>query len=246
MSRWRCICAYDGTGYSGWQTQPTRDAVQDVIEAALVKIFKTPIRLHGSGRTDAGVHALAQVFHFDADWTHSSENLLIALNSNLPASIQVQSIERVADDFHARYSATGKRYHYRIFSGQAAPFETRYCLSMPHKLDVEAISRAGQCLLGEHNFSAFTAENGNEPDKDNPVKDFQLFKIEEDGPWIQLTFESSGFLYKMVRSLAGALIRVGRGKISPEQFREILESGIRTKDVVTAKPRGLFLEKVYY
>ena len=246
MSRWKCTCAYDGTRFAGWQTQPTQDAVQDRIEAALFKILKTQVRIQGSGRTDAGVHALAQVFHFDADWGHSHANLLSALRTNLPASVKIHSVEEVPADFHARYSASGKRYHYRLFLGQADPFETRYCLSIPWELDIAAIKQAGQMLIGEHNFSAFAAENGAEPDQDNPVKDFRHFEILEEGQHLRLIFEASGFMYKMVRSLTGALLRVGRGKLSPENFRAILDSEIRSKEVVTAHPCGLFLEKVYY
>ena len=246
MSRWKCLCAYDGTDFSGWQSQASRDAVQDVIEAALSRILKRSLRIHGSGRTDAGVHASAQCFHFDADWSHGSRKLLAALRSQLPASVQVLSGEEVDDAFHARYSATGKRYQYHLVLGQADPFETRYALSIPYPLDKESIAEAGSCLVGEHDFSAFAAENGADPDQENPVKDFRLFEMQEEEKRVVFTFEASGFMYKMVRSLTGALLRVGQGKLSPESFRSILESGLRTKDVVTASPKGLFLERVYY
>lgn len=246
MSRWKCICAYDGTDFRGWQSQTTRDAVQDVVEGALHAILKQPVRIHGSGRTDAGVHALGQVFHFDGEWSHGPGKLQAAVGSRLPPSIRIRGTEKTGPGFHARYSATGKRYHYRIFLGQADPFETRYCLSLPFSLDREAMSRAGECLLGRHDFSAFAADNGADPDQENPVKDFRRFDLASDGPRLRLTFEASGFMYKMARSLAGALVRVGRGKLSPEDFAGILTSGVRTKEVVTASPRGLFLEKVFY
>lgn len=246
MTRWKCVCAYDGTGFAGWQTQPTGDAVQDVIEAALAKVLKTAVRIQGSGRTDAGVHARAQVFHFDADWLHGESILLAALRPCLPAAIRIDSVERAADDFHARYSASGKRYQYRVFLGQADPFETRYCLSVPYSLDIRAIEEAGDCLIGAHDFSAFAAENGADPAVENPVKDFRRFTVIQEGKRVRFQFEASGFMYKMVRSLTGALLRVGRRKLSPSDFREILVSGVRTKEVVTANPRGLFLEKVFY
>lgn len=246
MSRWKCICAYDGTGFAGWQTQPTLDAVQDAIEIGLEKILKRKIRIHGSGRTDAGVHALGQVFHFDADWGHGSEKLLAALRSRIPETIRIESVESTDDDFHARFSARGKRYHYRIHLGQASPFETRYALSLFCELDLEAIREAGQALLGEHDFTAFAADNGSNPEGENPVKIFRHFEVIENGPKIRFVFEASGFMYKMVRSLSGALIRVGQGRLSPRAFQEILESKVRTKDVVTASPEGLFLEKVFY
>ena len=131
MSRWKCLCAYDGTDFAGWQTQPTLDAVQDVIEAALRKLLKIFIRIHGSGRTDAGVHASGQVFHFDADWKHDSLVLMKAMNTHLPNTIRVLSVTDISSEFHARYSARRKRYEYQIFLGHADPVETRYWLSVP-------------------------------------------------------------------------------------------------------------------
>lgn len=245
MSRWKCICSYDGTDFAGWQTQPTLDAVQDTIERALKKILKSKVRIQGSGRTDAGVHALGQVFHFDAGWAHDTETFQAAIHSRLPESIRIESVELAADDFHARYSAKGKRYYYQIHLGQADPFKARYSLSLFCELNLSAMRKAGQMLLGEHDFSAFSADNGSD-DGENPVKDFRHFEIVEEDSEIRLIFEASGFMYKMVRSLVGALVRVGRGVLSPDEFMKILESGVRTKDVVTAAPQGLFLEKVYY
>lgn len=242
MSRWKCLCAYDGTDFAGWQTQPTLDAVQDVIEAALRKLLKISIRIHGSGRTDAGVHALGQVFHFDAEWKHDSSVLLKAINTHLPKSIHILSVTKVSPDFHARYSALGKCYQYQIYMGHAGPFETRYRLSVPYALDVNLMAETGQCLLGKHDFSAFAAEL----DKENPVKELRRFDASLVGKHLTLDFEASGFMYKMVRSLTGALLKVGAGKLSPQSFEQILQSGIRTKDVVTAGPRGLFLKEVFY
>ncbi|MDA0347395.1 MAG: tRNA pseudouridine(38-40) synthase TruA [Verrucomicrobia bacterium] len=242
MNRWKCLCAYDGTDFAGWQTQPTLDAVQDVIEAALSKLLKISIRIHGSGRTDAGVHALGQVFHFDADWKHDSSVLLKAINTHLPKSIQILSVTDIFPEFHARYSAQGKCYQYQIYLGHAGPFETRYWLSVPYALDVDLISKTGQCLLGQHDFSAFAAELG----KENPVKEFRRFDASLVGNHLTLIFEASGFMYKMVRSLTGALLKVGSGKLSPQSFEQILKSGVRTKDVVTAGARGLFLKEVFY
>ncbi len=246
MKRWKCLCAYDGTDFAGWQSQPSGDAVQDRLEAALAAVCNVPVRIHGSGRTDAGVHALGQVFHFDASWNHGPAKLLAAMGSHLPASIQMKSARPVSGDFHARYSARAKRYHYRLYLGRADPFETDYVLSIPYPLDVDAVERAGQCLIGKFDFSAFGAVGRGSSSKENPVKDFMAFRIRKRGKRIRMTFEASGFLYKMARSLTGALLRVGRGKLSPEDFERILLNEVRTADVVTAPPRGLFLEKVFY
>lgn len=246
MKRWKCLCAYDGTDFTGWQSQPSGDAVQDHLEAALAEALKAPVRIHGSGRTDAGVHALGQVFHFDAPWNHGGGKLLSALGSKLPASIQLRSVHPATATFHARYSAKRKRYHYRLFLGRADPFETDYALSIPYPPDVGAMERAGQCLIGKFDFSAFGAIGRGLSAKQNPVKEFTAFRIRKRGQRVRITFEASGFLYKMARSLTGALLRVGQGKLSVVDFQQILLRGVRTADVVTAPPHGLFLEKVFY
>ncbi len=246
MTRWKCLCSYDGTRFAGWQRQPTKDAIQDTIERSLTKIFKTPILTQGSGRTDAGVHALGQVFHFDADWGHGVEKLIAAIGSSLPDSIQILSAEQVDESFHARHSATGKKYHYRIFRGVADPFQTAYCLSIPYDLDLDAIRLAGSALIGTHDFTAFAAENGDASAMEKTIKTFRSFELIEKGPEVRMVFEASGFMYKMVRSLTGGLLRVGGGRLSPEAFKAILENRQRTKDIVTASPQGLFLEQVFY
>ena len=124
--RWKCICAYDGTEFDGWQRQAEGGAIQNVLEEVLSKIFNIPLKTHGSGRTDAGVHARGQCFHFDADWSHNSGKLIRALHANLPKSIRIESAQQVSDDFHARHSAVGKRYSYRFYLGRAHPLEERY------------------------------------------------------------------------------------------------------------------------
>ena len=122
LRRWKCVCAYDGTSFAGWQSQVGGRAIQDVIEKRIAEIFKRPIRIFGSGRTDAGVHALAQVFHFDADWRHGTEKLLTAFRMGLPETIQIKSAQAVAEDFHARFDASGKRYEYHLHLGDPDPF----------------------------------------------------------------------------------------------------------------------------
>ena len=132
--RWKCTCAYDGTDFDGWQRQPSGGAVQNHIEAALTQIFDRPLQLHGSGRTDAGVHARGQCFHFDAEWLHEPEKLIRALHSILPTSIRIKSAKSVSDDFHARFSVSGKRYLYNYYLGRADPVDDRYvwaCRDLP-------------------------------------------------------------------------------------------------------------------
>ena len=242
--RWKCVCAYDGTEFAGWQSQAGGRAIQDVIEARLAEILKTPLRIHGSGRTDSGVHALGQVFHFDATWNHDPEKLLAALRIGLPRSIQVKSVRAVAADFHARFDATGKRYAYHVHLGDADPFTRPYCWPVFKPLDVTAMQAAAEVLRGRHDFRAFTALNG--PEREDTVRDLRRLEIARRGRRITITAEADGFLYKMVRSLAGVLVSVGEGKLTPAQLRTILHSRERTAAVQTAPPQGLFLVKVFY
>ena len=244
MSRWRCVCAYDGGQFGGWQSQAHANAIQDVIEARLGQIFKTPVRIHGSGRTDAGVHALGQVFHFDAEWRHEPAKLLAALKIGLPAAIQIKTARRVAADFHARFQATGKRYEYRIHLGDADPFTRPYCWPVFRPLDVAAMRTAAEVLRGKHDFRAFTALNGTE--REDTVRDVRRLDVTKRGRLIRIVAEADGFMYKMVRSLAGVLASAGEGKLTTEQVREILAGGARVPAVQTAPPQGLFLVKVFY
>ncbi|MDO8542920.1 MAG: tRNA pseudouridine(38-40) synthase TruA [Opitutaceae bacterium] len=242
--RWRCVCAYDGTAFAGWQSQAGGQAIQDVIEARLGTILKAPTRIHGSGRTDAGVHALGQVFHFDAGWRHGAEKLLAAFRIGLPPSIQIKNIRAARADFHARFDATGKRYTYRIFLGDPDPFTRPYCWAVFRPLDVAAMRAAADALRGRHDFRAFTALNG--PEREDTVRDLRRLDVLQRGRTIRITAEANGFLYKMVRSLAGVLESVGEGKLPATQVRAILHSKTRTAIVQTAPAQGLFLEKVFY
>jgi len=246
LSRWRCLCAYDGTVFNGWQKQPDRGSVQDKIEECLEAIFRQPVRTVGSGRTDAGVHARGQVFHFDARWKHSAHALLQSLRVSLPSEISPRKIDPVPAKFHAHLSAKGKRYVYRICKGWAMPDQNRYVISMKDRpLDLESMREAAVHFLGTHDFSSFSANRG-KGDEESPVK--RLWRVEwrEKGNELNLIIEGGGFLYKMVRSIAGAMIDVGQGKIKPQEIPAILSSATRTARVVSAPAQGLSLEKVFY
>ena len=244
VRRWKCVCAYDGTGFAGWQSQQGGGAIQDVIEARLAQIFGGLVRIHSSGRTDAGVHAKGQVFHFDAVWSHGPERLRAALRVGLPPTIQVKSLRAVSTEFHARFAATGKVYVYNIYLGDADPFTRPFAWAIERPLDIDAMEAAAQVLRGKHDFRAFTALNG--PPKEDTVRDLRRFELVRRGPQVRVTAEADGFMYKMVRSLVGGLVSVGEGKLSPAQLREILLSGKRTPLVQTAPPQGLFLVRVFY
>lgn len=244
--RWKCTCAYDGTDFEGWQRQPHGLAVQNHIEVALSQIFSQPIQIHGSGRTDAGVHAKGQVFHFDGDWQHPTEKLIRALHSILSKKIKINSVDPVSEDFHARYSVYGKRYIYRYHLGRAEPMDERYvwaCRDLP--VDLAAINAAAEHLVGTHDFTAFSATHSKDKDP-NPVKTLHRLDVQQIDRQLTLTTEGSGYLYKMVRTLAGALYAVGRNRLSPEEISTILASRQRTHKIVTAPACGLFLDKVFY
>jgi tRNA pseudouridine38-40 synthase len=243
-TRWKCVCAYDGGAFDGWQSQPSGNAIQDVIERRLHDVLKADVRIHGSGRTDAGVHALGQVFHFDAAWPHGPEKLRVALQSGLPRAIQIKSTRAVTSEFHARFSARGKVYRYQLFLGEADPFSVPYCWSLGRDLDWDAIEAAAVVLRGRHDFKAFAAEGG--VARESTVRDLRRLEITRRGKRVRLIFEADGFLYKMVRSLTGTLINVGLGKLSPRDVAAMLKSAKRTPQVHTAPPQGLFLVQVRY
>ncbi len=247
MRRWKCICAYDGTGHSGWQSQPAGDSIQDAIEARLAEMLGVKTRIHASGRTDAGVHASGQVFHFDADWRHGPDKLAAGLRGGLVRSIQIVSVRAASPGFHARFSAKGKTYEYRIHLGDADPFTRPYAWVILKPLDLEAMRAAARVLQGRHDFKAFSAFNGAEPgEAAGTVRDLRSLEVRKRGKTLRITAEADGFLYKMVRSLVGALVAAGEGKLTPAEIAAYLQTKVRTEKIQTAPPQGLFLRQVRY
>ncbi len=264
IMRWKCTCAYDGTDFCGWQSQVGVATIQDAIEKRLRGIFKEPVRIHSSGRTDAGVHAIEQVFHFDADWAHPPAYLLRALQSCLPEAISMRSVEEVADDFHSRFSATGKRYAYHLFLAKPLPHESRYGWRLPNRAyDIGLMRKAAELLVGTHDFSAFRAlrNDGSEeravktlrkldvivPEEtvNNPQSD--PFSTQSPGTQkISIVLEANGFLYKMARFLVATLVDVGCQKLTLGDVKTMLETHQRLATLSAAPAKGLFLEKVFY
>jgi len=243
--RWKGVCAYDGTDFEGWQSQPRGNTVQDILEARLSVILKRPIRIQGSARTDSGVHARQQVFHFDSAWKHSPDALFRALMSELPDGIHLTNLSKAKKDFHALHSVTGKRYVYKIFEGRANPFEARFCWSVRWpSLDVEKMQAAAEPLLGTHDFTAFSATGGSPGD--NPLKELRRLEIRKRGPRLAFTLEGSGFLYKMARRLVGALYNVGLGRLESEKIKTLLANRRRELIILTAPAKGLCLQRVFY
>lgn len=243
-TRWRAVCAYDGGRWHGWQSQTNAVAVQDVIEGALAKVFHADVRIHGSGRTDTGVHALAQVFHFDAVWPYGADRLLSAIATKLPVGVQLKSLHAARPEFHARYDATGKRYHYRIHLGRADPFEAAWCWSVTQPLDLTTMHAAARRLQGRHDFAAYCAWGYEE--RETTVRHLWRLEIKRRGPRVRVILEADGFLYKMARSMVGTLVNVGLGRVTPDEAAALLHSKTRVPEVKTAPANGLFLERVFY
>ena len=245
MKNLRMIIEYDGTGYYGWQRQISDITIQQVLEETLRRITGEKVTLHGSSRTDAGVHALHQVAHFRTSSGIPERNLLLGLNSLIPRNIVVRDLTEVDEDFHARYSAKSKTYFYRIFnSGMRAALQRNYCWSVFKPLDVERMSEAAFVLKGVHDFTAFCSA---QTDVKSPVREVYDAHVEkEERFFVRFTIEANGFLRHMVRTIVGTLVDVGKGKFTPMDFRRILESRNRKKAGITAPPQGLFLAGVKY
>lgn len=234
---------YLGTRYGGWQAQANAVAIQQVIEQALEKLFGQPVRLHGAGRTDAGVHALAQRAHFDAPFDIPPRGLVLGVNQLLPPEIRIMHAEPVADDFHARFAAKTKTYEYRIWNAEVADVftaETHAHVARP--LDERAMHDAAQPLLGTHDFRAFTVAD---PEVSTTVRTLTAISVVRSGEAIRLTVTGDGFLRYMVRRIAGSLIEVGRGKLDVQALARSLEPTFEAARW-TAPAKGLVLVEVGY
>jgi len=235
---------YDGAGYAGWQVQPNGTAVEEVLRAAVAEITREPdVKIIGSGRTDAGVHALGQVANFKTNTNIPAADLVHAINTKLPEDIAVVAAEDVPDDFHARYSAKSKTYRYSILNRPVrSPLLRRETCLVRERLDAAAMSKAARALVGEHDFAAFQSK----PDGKSSVRKITWAGIEVDGPRIDILVSGTGFLYNMVRAIAGTLIEVGLGKRTPESIADLIASRDRSAAGPTAPPQGLCLVRVAY
>lgn len=243
--RWKVLCSYDGTEFSGWQSQVNGRSIQDVIEHRLEAILKQPTRITASGRTDAGVHARGQVFHFDAEWNNEEDDMLRAMRAGLPSSIGIQKVKAVSNDFHSRFSAVGKQYCYRFYLGYAPPHLTRYRVSTENRnMDLSRLTESVKLYEGWHDFRSFAANRG-EPYEDT-FRYIANTEVRRSGNLLSIHVEGNGFLYKMVRAMVGVLMEVSLGKMNAEDIRELLNGREREHFVVTAPAQGLTLEKVFY
>ncbi|MBO7721300.1 MAG: tRNA pseudouridine(38-40) synthase TruA [Kiritimatiellae bacterium] len=244
--RYKATIAYDGTGYSGWQCQENAVGVQQVVEAALAHLEGGAVRVFGSSRTDAGVHAKGLVCHFTLTKPIPPANVVRALNARLPDSIRVFKASYAPESFDARTSATGKEYRYRLYQADIMPPHLAPYWAFCHRpLDLAAMRKAASYFVGRHDFVSFAANPNRE--LESTVRRIFSFEVKKAGPRYTFIVRGDGFLYKQVRSMAGFLIAVGKGNEKPSAVRELLRAKApRTARVETAQPRGLFLWKVFY
>jgi len=242
------VVAYDGGPFAGWQLQPNRPTVQGTLEAALSAIHGAPreaVAIVGAGRTDAGVHALGQVATYRAPNRRELPELLHGLAGLLPDSVRVVGARRLPASFHACRSATGKLYRYRIINRRIAlPFESPWAWLIRPPLDVDAMRKAAGRLVGEHDFSAFASAGGQQESGVRTLR--RLALVEQPGGVLELDAEADGFLYRMVRNLAGFLVDVGLGRRRAEEAADVLAAGDRRCAGGTAPPQGLCLVRVDY
>ena len=258
MTRYKATIAYDGTDYHGFQRQaPEHEpTIQGEIERALTKVGQPGVTVLGSGRTDAGVHATGQVIAFSAEWRHSRQDLQRALNATLPADIAVLDLDEAALDFHPRYDAVSREYVYTIYNAPVRhPLYRLNALHIADPLDVEAMNAAAADLVGEHDFAAFGLPTAGDVTVRRMLRAecrAELPSSKGESPslgglrLVRLELEANGFLYRMVRSIVGTLLLVGRGEMTLDQFRAVMESRDRSRAGATVPPQGLCLTRVNY
>ncbi len=248
MANFCLMLQYDGSRYNGWQRQGnTSNTIQEKLERLLESLYGEPIELHGSGRTDAGVHALGQIANFKIPRMlsrYSRREILEYLNASLPADIRVLGVEKADDRFHARLSAVGKLYEYRIDCGEISNiFQRRYLTRVREPLNIEKMRQAAAFLTGTHDFKSFC---DNRRMKKSTVRTIFDITLEEKDGILSIRYHGDGFLYHMVRILTGTLIDVGIGDLPAGRIPAILEGKDRSLAGFTAPPQGLFLVEVYY
>jgi len=246
LRNFRMELSFDGSSFHGWQIQPNGISVQELVQNKLSKLFGNyPIKLHGSSRTDAGVHALGFAASFKApespyipDW-----KIKRALNKLLPRDVRILDVNYADEDFHARFSALAKAYTYVINTGDENPFSAKWSWHLPKCGNIENIKQAASFLTGTHDFSAFTVSRS---EIDDPVRTIYRIETKFFENFLCITFLGDGFLYKMIRSIMGSLVKTGMDTASPESLKELLASKNRSLGAPTAPPHGLFLVKVFY
>ncbi len=245
---------YDGTGFSGWQRQPDKPTVQGTLEKALSTVLGREIKVNGTSRTDAGVHAYGQRASFKGEFGIPTEKLAMVLNNRLSGGlrgktvvgpVRITEVREMPLDFHARFDSVGKTYIYRIRNSQHMDiFQRNYCYQVADKLDAELMQKAAGYIEGTHDFACFQAAGGEE--RETTVRTVWKLQIVEAGTDVFVVITGDGFLYNMVRIITGTLVEVGLGKRTPESVKDTIESKDRQKAGHTAPPQGLYLKEIYY
>lgn len=244
MKRIKLEVAYDGTAYCGWQVQPEKPTIEAELNKALTQLLGEEITVIGASRTDSGVHALGNVAIFDTESRIPAQKICLALNQRLPEDIRVQTSTQVAADFHPRRTQSRKTYQYHILNRRIAlPTERLYAYHIYYKLDINRMQEAAQYLVGEHDFKSFCSVKTQVLDT---VRTIYQLTVDQAGDMITISVTGSGFLYNMVRIIAGTLIEVGRGAYPPERIKDILQACDRNNAGPTALPQGLTLIQIEY
>ncbi|HET7811345.1 MAG TPA: tRNA pseudouridine(38-40) synthase TruA [Steroidobacteraceae bacterium] len=244
MPRFAAGLEYDGRAYSGWQSQPGLTTVQDALQGALSRVADAPVECICAGRTDAGVHAFAQVVHFDSDAARSERAWRLGANTYLPPDVSVVWVREVAGHFHARYSARSRSYRYVIFNRDSRPGLDAGRVTWERRpLDAPRMHEAAQVLVGEHDFGGFRAV---ECQARSPVRRVERLEVRRHGDWVRIDITANAFLHHMVRNIAGLLMTVGYGDSPPERVAAVLASRDRKTSAATAPPDGLYLAAVSY
>ena len=244
--RYLGIVKYNGTPFCGWQKQTVSKlpSVEEEIERVLSKMLNSPIKIYGSGRTDAGVHALGQAFHFDSPKEIDSYKFVHSFNKLIPTDIVLVSLEQVSDDFHARFNAISKTYLYKIDNEKIAnPFNKNFAYHLSQHLNVELMIEAAKLFMGEHNFQNFTSK---EEDENNFVRNIFKIDIKTEGNFVNFELTGNGFMRYMVRMIVGTLIQVGLEKLTIEEVKKNLENKTRKPSSYKAPAEGLYLKEVCY
>lgn len=242
--RYLITFSYDGSKYFGYQKQPDKKSIQGELERVLTQInSNNSVLVSASGRTDSGVHALNQKAHFDLNIDIPVEKLKSSLNKMLPESIYIKNVEKVNDDFHARFNVIQKKYTYKINVGEYDPLNYYYVYQYNNELDINKMKKAIKTFIGEHDFSSYVKDAD---EKENCIRTIYNAYIEEENGIISITFEGNGFLRYMVRNMVGSLIEVGANKRKIEDIKDILDNKDRKTAGITAPSNGLYLVDVYY
>jgi len=243
--RLKLAVAYDGAPFAGWQSQSHCNTVQDHLERAFERVTGKAARVHGAGRTDAGVHALAQCAHVDVLKFLPADRWIKALNALLPSTIRVLRCRYVSNDFHARLSAEGKIYRYRIWAAPVLPpFECRRAWHVTRQLDLKLVKTAAKRFVGTHDFAGFAANRGKS--ERSTIRTIDSVRVRQNGPCLMIEFDGNGFLYKMVRLMVGALVNCALGRMGIEEIASRLDSGRVGSARFAAPAEGLYLVRVRY